>query len=172
MITTNKKILDACCGGRHFWFNKTHPDAVYIDIRKEEKGCIQCRPNFEVQPDFLMDFRALEFVDRSFKLIVWDPPHLHSLGPKAIMRKKYGVLNKKTWKQDLAQGFNELWRVLDKEGTLIFKWNETEIPLKEVLACFKEAPIFGHPTAKSGKTIWCVFYKTTTEGVGWHSSQV
>lgn len=22
------KILDACCGGRMFWFDKAHPDAV------------------------------------------------------------------------------------------------------------------------------------------------
>ena len=44
-------------------------------------------------------------------------------------------------------------------GTLIFKWNDIEIPLKKVLSCFKVRPLFGHPTAKHGKTIWCVFFK-------------
>lgn len=28
------KILDACCGGRMFWFDKAHPDAVYMDNRR------------------------------------------------------------------------------------------------------------------------------------------
>ncbi|GAG16600.1 unnamed protein product, partial [marine sediment metagenome] len=26
----DKKILDVCCGGRTFWFNKKHPDTVYV----------------------------------------------------------------------------------------------------------------------------------------------
>jgi len=155
-----KLVLDACCGGRQFWFNKQHPDTVYIDIRREEKGCLECRPNFQVQPDIKMDFRKLDFPDGQFKLIVWDPPHLHSLGSSSIMRKKYGSLNRETWKQDLTEGFNELWRVLSLHGTLVFKWNTTEISLKDVLGCFKEKPLFGHPTAKHGKTIWCVFFKS------------
>jgi SAM-dependent methyltransferase len=165
-----KLILDACCGGRQFWFNKQHPDTVYIDIRREHKGCLDCRPNFEVEPDIEMDFRKLDFPDGQFKLIVWDPPHLHSLAPTSIMGKKYGALNRETWKQDLRDGFNEVWRVLAQYGTLVFKWNTTEIPLKEVLACFKEQPLFGHPTAKHGKTIWCVFFKNSTEVKCPHSS--
>ena len=37
---SDKFILDACCGGRMMWFNKNHPNCLYIDIRKEEKGYI------------------------------------------------------------------------------------------------------------------------------------
>lgn len=30
------KILDACCGGKMFWFDKNHKDAVYVDNRTFE----------------------------------------------------------------------------------------------------------------------------------------
>ena len=33
----NKKILDACCGSRMFWFNKENTNTVYMDNRTEEK---------------------------------------------------------------------------------------------------------------------------------------
>lgn len=70
----DKFILDACCSARMMWFDKTHPNTVYIDIRKEEKGFRKHRPNNEIKPDYQMDFRDLQFPDKSFKLIAWDPP--------------------------------------------------------------------------------------------------
>lgn len=158
-VNTDKCILDACCGGRMMWFDRKNPHTLYIDIRQADNNLIEGRPEFSVQPDLIADFRDLPFADRTFKLIVWDPPHLKTLGEKSYMRKKYGVLNVDTWRCDLGKGFDELWRVLDDNGTLIFKWNETEIPLKEVLACFKHKPLFGHPTAKHGKTMWMCFFK-------------
>lgn len=159
---TNKLILDVCCGGRQFWFNKQHPATVYSDIRKEGKGCLKIRPNFSVQPDVIMDFKALAILDKKFKLIIWDPPHIcrRALSPSSVIQKKYGVLIKKTWKSDLTKGFNEIWRALDIYGTLIFKWSESDIPLNDVLECFKEKPLIGHRTTKNGKTIWCVFFKS------------
>ena len=51
MELKNKFILDACCGGRMMWFDKQHPNAIYIDFRKENKGFIEAVPNFEVNPD-------------------------------------------------------------------------------------------------------------------------
>src|SRR5688572_28606952 len=118
-----KFILDACCGGRSFWFNKNHPNTLYIDIRKEERGCIPARPNFEVSPDEQMDFRDLKFPDKSFKLVVWDPPHLMFPGENSWIAKKYGVLDKKTYRGDLVKGFSECYRVLEDFGVLIFKWS-------------------------------------------------
>lgn len=153
-----KYVLDACCGGRMFWFQKQHPQTLYIDVRKQPKGFCKNRLNFSIQPDLIADFRKLPFKEGTFKLIVYDPPHLFHLGETSDMAKKYGVLEA-DWRLDLSQGFNELWRVLAPGGTLIFKWNEQQIPLKTVLALFKERPLFGHPTAKSGRTIWCVFFK-------------
>lgn len=161
-----KLILDACCGGRMFWFNKQNPDTLYIDNRTAAKGHIQnnWNPNHEVAPDVVMDFRKMDLTDKSFKLVVFDPPHLTNSGPKSVMGKKYGKLCKETWEVDLTQGFNECWRVLDDYGTLIFKWSEVSIPLKRVLALFPQRPLFGHVTAKSGKSIWCVFLKKPTQG--------
>lgn len=45
-----KVILDACCGGRMMWYNKKHPNAIYIDIRKTKKGDILTHPGFMVNP--------------------------------------------------------------------------------------------------------------------------
>ncbi len=155
----DKFILDACCGGRMFWFNKKHPNTLYIDQRREEKGICKERPNFEVQPDKVMDFRALEFPDKSFRMIVFDPPHLVSAGNKSIIGRKFGILNKETWAKDLKKGFDECWRVLQDYGVLIFKWNECSIKTKEVLSCFEKEPLFGHPSGSKSKTKWFCFMK-------------
>lgn len=162
MIPTDKLVLDACCGGRMMWFNKEHPDALYVDVRREEKGFCKHRKQFEVQPDVQADFKELPFPDKKFKLIVWDPPHKHTLGKTSVMAQKYGVLNAETWPYELAKGFEELWRVLDDNGTLIFKWNEGEIPLSSVLSLFKQKPLFGHSTGKNGRsnTMWVCFFKS------------
>lgn len=154
-----KFILDACCSGRMMWFDKSHPNAVYIDIRKEEAGFVDQRKRFSVQPDVVMDFRKLEFADRSFKLIAWDPPHLLSLGKKSVMRKKFGCLDPWTWQSDLRQGFLELWRVLEDYGVLVFKWNVQEIPIRKVLRLFPEKPLFGHTTGSKSQTRWMTFMK-------------
>ena len=31
-----KAVLDACCGSRMFWFDKSHPSVVYMDNRELE----------------------------------------------------------------------------------------------------------------------------------------
>ena len=158
-----KFILDATCGGRTIWFNKKNPNAVYIDIRKEDKGLCPERPNFEVQPDYQMDFRKMDFDDKVFKLVVWDPPHSTTFSKDSIMGKKYGPLNPQTYPRDLKEGFDECWRVLEDYGILIFKWNKHEIPQKEVLSFFKEKPLFGHTTGSKSKTRWFCFMKIPIE---------
>lgn len=155
-----KKILDVTCGGRTIWFNKFHPAAIYTDKRREKKGFVKERRLFEVEPDQIMDFRDLKFPDKSFKLIVFDPPHMkEGKAGTGVFKKKYGALNRDTWVQDLQQGFDECWRVLEDDGILIFKWAETQIKVKDVLAIFGKDPLFGHPTGKNGKTHWMVFMK-------------
>lgn len=161
----DKFILDVCCGGRFFWFNKNHPNTIYTDLEPRPKGICKERPNFSCEPDITADFRNLPFKDKIFKHVVWDPPHLLRLTESSIMRKKFGVLNHKTWQSDLKKGFSECWRVLDNYGTLVFKWNEGEITTKEILELFPEEPLYGHPTAKSGKTKWMCFMKIPKEGV-------
>jgi len=63
------------------------------------------------------------------------------------------------WKEDLKQGFTECFRVLKRNGTLIFKWNEVCIPLKEILNLTDYKPICGHPSGKRMGTHWVLFIK-------------
>lgn len=155
-----KKILDACCGPRLFWFDKKNKDTLYIDCRKEDPGFIDTRPNRAVQPDIIMDFRKIAYPDNSFYLIVWDPPHLNTLTDTSIMAKTYGTLRDLDWRAILADGFTEIWRVLKPNGTLIFKWSEHEIPVNEVLSLFSQRPLFGHPVGSKNKTHWVTFFKS------------
>lgn len=157
------KILDACCGGRMFWFNKQHPLTTYVDVRTIEEEIIGSGKNarkWSCKPDIEMDFRKLSFSDESFNLVVFDPPHLVSAGNTGYMGRKYGSLSAKTWRDDLSLGFSECFRVLKTGGTLIFKWNECDIPLKDVLALTERKPLFGHPSGKKQKTHWVTFIKS------------
>ena len=152
-----KKILDACCGSRMFWFNKNHPDAVYMDNRSEEHILCDGR-RLTINPDIEMDFRNMEFSDNTFHLVIFDPPHLIKLGKNSWMAKKYGVLSE-TWQEDIKKGFDECWRVLKENGTLIFKWNERDVKINEIINLIGKAPLFGHTTKSGGYTIWMCFMK-------------
>lgn len=154
-MSTAKKILDACCGSRMFWFNKQHKDVVFMDIRKEYE-LLDSGHTINVNPDVLGDFRDIPFEDNSFYLVVFDPPHLLRAGPKSWLAKKYGKLDPLTWKDDIKQGFDECMRVLKPNGTLIFKWNEDQINLPKVLKAIDQEPLFGQ---KRSKTQWLVFMK-------------
>lgn len=156
-MTASKKILDACCGSRMFWFDKAHPDVVFADIRSEEHTLCDGR-QLKICPDVEMDFRSMEFDDKTFNLVVFDPPHLKHLGKNSWMAKKYGRLSE-SWEDDIRAGFNECWRVLKENGTLIFKWNERDIKIKELLQVIEKQPLFGHTTKAGGQTIWMCFFK-------------
>ncbi len=153
-----QKILDPCCGGRMMYFDKQGQRVQFCDIRTEQHILCDGRV-FAVSPDTVADFRALPFPSEAFNLVVFDPPHLIRAGESSWMRKKYGTLQENTWQSDLSAGFEECWRVLSVGGTLIFKWNETQVKIKDVLSCFPEKPVFGHTTTKNLKTHWMVFYK-------------
>lgn len=161
----NKFILDACCSVKAMWYNKNHPNVVYIDIRKELPGFVKQRPNQKVNPDFVMDFRKMDFLDKSFKLVVFEPPHLKSLGETSLFRKKFGCLNAETWQGDLKQGFKECWRVLEDYGVLIFKWSDSEIPFNKVLRLIPHNPLFYNTTNYKATfvTKWFCFMKIPEE---------
>lgn len=150
-----KKILDACCGSRMFWFDRQHPKTVYMDCRSVETELCDGR-KLVVSPDVVGDFRNMPFDDCSFKLVVFDPPHLVNLGESSWMAKKYGKLSKGTWQNDLRKGFEECFRVLKEDGVLVFKWNEQQIPINDVVKLAPVQPLFGQ---RSGKTHWLVFMK-------------
>ena len=162
---TDKFILDPTCGARSIWFQKKHPKTLYCDIRKEDSGFIPDRPNFVINPDMIIDFRDIPFKDKTFKLIVWDPPHLKNLDKKSWIYKKYGSLGPQ-WKEDLLKGFNELWRVLGDHGILILKWSKShdnrpkrDITTSELLKILPVKPLFGHPSGSKMNTIWMTFMK-------------
>lgn len=153
----NKEILDVACGGRMFWFNKNNPNVLFLDIRKETHILCDGR-KFKVKPDRIMNFTKLNLKDRSFKLVVFDPPHITHVGKNSWLYKKYGRLEQ-NWQTDLSKGFSECWRVLKKHGVLVFKWSEESITVAEVLKLFNHKPLFGHTTGKGGKTKWMCFMK-------------
>lgn len=163
-VGQEKIILDVCCGLKAFWFNKQHPNVIFQDIRKREKGFDDFRPNFEINPDIIGDYRKLEYPDKSFKLVVMDPPHIIAKEEAFRMVKYYGSLKVDTWKKDIKQGFDECMRVLDDYGILIFKWNETSIKKKELLEVLKIEPLFGHPNGSRIGTHWLCFMKMPKEG--------
>lgn len=149
-----KPIIDVCCGSRMFWFDKENKDAVFMDIRELEDTLCDER-KLIIKPDIKADFRNIPYQDNSFKLVVFDPPHLLKVGENSWLAKKYGKLNE-AWAQDLKQGFDECMRILDTYGVLIFKWNEEQIKLKQILDCINYKPLFGN---KRAKTHWLVFMK-------------
>ena len=150
------QVLDPCCGARMMWFNHDDPRAVFGDIRRESLPVSDGRV-IDVSPDEIMDFRALPFGDATFRLVVFDPPHLIRLGRSSWLAAKYGRLAP-SWEDDLTAGFAECFRVLRPGGVLIFKWSEVQIPLSRVLDLTPETPLFGH-TGTNPRTHWCVFIK-------------
>lgn len=152
-----KKILDACCGSRMFWFDKKNKNVLFQDIRDEQFILCDGRP-LQIKPDVIGYFRKMSFKDNSFRLVVFDPPHLNKLGKDTWMAQKYGTLLP-TWEADIKEGFDECMRVLMLNGILVFKWNEAQITLNKVLSIIKTEPLFGHVTGKHGRTIWMAFIK-------------
>ena len=157
----NTPILDACCGGKMFYFDKEDSRVLFQDIRSIETTLCDGR-HFEVKPDVLGDFRSMQYADGSFSLVVFDPPHLKYTGSKTELNgwqmTKYGHLDG-DWRDTLAKGFSECFRVLKDGGFLIFKWNETDIPVNKILALTDHKPILGHRVGKLNKTHWILFMK-------------
>jgi len=156
----NKLILDACCGSRMFWFNKKDPRCLYIDLRRKTL-ITDTRPGRSatvINPDIIVDFTNMPFDDESFYHIVFDPPHTLNMSKTTRTVKKYGTLND-NWKHILRMGFSECFRVLKTKGTLIFKWSDVHISLREILKLTDVKPLYGHKSGKQQHTHWVAFIK-------------
>lgn len=101
--------LDPCCGSRMMWFDHSHRDVVFGDKRRETLTLTDRSQKEDgtrtlvVEPDAMMDFRALPYKDETFYLVAFDPPHLIWAGPRSWLAAKYGKLGK-DWRDDLKRG--------------------------------------------------------------------
>jgi SAM-dependent methyltransferase len=157
-------VLDACCGSRMFWFDKSDKRAIYLDKRRETH-VLDVRPGrgpTVIDPDILGDFTNLPFPDETFWHVIFDPPHTITDSSAGWKRKKYGNLPCDGWREMLRGGFEECFRVLKPNGTLIFKWAESSVPLGEVLKLTDAKPLYGHKSAKQQQTHWVAFLKPNT----------
>lgn len=159
-----KRILDPCCGSKMFWFDKDNPDVMFCDNRELfEETIWTSRDNTKartitVSPDLVCDVRQLPFADNTFYHVVLDPPHLQKVGDSSWMCKKYGKLGE-DWPTFIRQAFDECMRVLKPNGTLIFKWNERDIKVKDILDLLPYKPLYGHRSGKRMETHWIAFMK-------------
>lgn len=167
-------VLDVACGGRMFYFDKNDPRVLFCDNRTIDTELCDGR-KFSVNPDVECDFTNLPFNDNSFRLVVFDPPHLLRSKNKSDTDASYGSLSEKKkptgyqqikygalysdWRDMLRKGFAECFRVLESNGVLIFKWNETDIPVREILQLTPQKPLFGNRSGKLSKTHWICFLK-------------
>jgi SAM-dependent methyltransferase len=159
------KILDACCGSRMMWGDRQNPSVIFGDKRVEtisvtdrSNGKLDGKRILRIEPDVQFDFCNLPFPGNTFSLVAFDPPHLERAGQKSWLVAKYGKLGR-NWRDDLRQGFSECFRVLKTDGVLIFKWNEMQVKIKEVLPLAPVQPLFGHMSGRKGLTHWLVFMK-------------
>lgn len=151
-------VLDPASGSRMFYFDHEDERVLFGDIRSEQHVLCDGRA-LDINPDAYTDFRSLPFDDESFSVVVFDPPHLVNTGPKSWQAAKYGRLSKDTWRDDLAAGFAECFRVLKPEGVLIFKWAEVQIKVREILALTPRKPLIGHISGKASNTHWITWIK-------------
>ncbi len=166
MDVSEKFILDATAGFRMMWFDKHHPNCLYLDERPE------------CEPDIIGDYRNLsQFKDGQFKVILFDPPHI--IKSNAVCNsntlRAFGYLNAETWQSDLKKAFTELWRVLADYGVLIFKWNNCSISSAEVLKLIPFKPLVYNVSGQKQKklnkksstrklrTLWFCFMKIPEE---------
>lgn len=151
------KILDVCCGSRMFYFDKADPRVIFGDIRREKHTLCDGRL-LTIEPDVQLDYRNLPFPDESFYTVVFDPPHLLRAGKNSWLALKYGRLTPE-WEETIKQGFAECFRVLKPNGHLIFKWNEVQISLSQILKLTDEKPLVMNKMPKQTGTHWITFIK-------------
>ena len=158
-MSKEKIVLDVCCGPKGMWFDKHDDRALYLDKREEEhtNEYKSGKKSMKINPDIIGDFTDIKQPDNSFWHIVFDPPHIkrNALGE---ITKRYGNLEG-DWKEMIKQGFEECFRVLKPNGTLVFKWCEVQFPVKDILSLTDKKPLYGHKSGKKMQTHWICFIK-------------
>jgi hypothetical protein len=129
-MTEQLSILDPACGSRMMWFDKSHPGVVFGDCRSE----------------------TLTVTDRTHRT---DGVRVLEIRPDQVMDFR---------KMPFPDGTFRLVAFdpphLVRAGrVLIFKWNETQVRVREVLALTPERPLFGQVSGRGHMTHWLVFMK-------------
>jgi SAM-dependent methyltransferase len=113
---TPKAILDATVNKGRFWEGSTRP-VTGLDIDPAHK------------PDVVGDNREMPFEDRSFDVVVYDPPHIPNQGKDKSkdFNTRFGLVLKSC----IQQGYNfshlyppfvkEAYRVLEPQGVMFCK---------------------------------------------------
>lgn len=132
-------ILDAGCGNRAMWEEKTVDGIIYLDVQKQ----------LQRKPTIFADNRNLPFCSNIFDTVFFDPPHawgmdnhvFFSFPNTKLQREKYPEYKKKsipsyygveiyrTRSQLVAYLYRaekELRRVLKKDGILWFRWTNLD----------------------------------------------
>lgn len=123
-------VLDPCCGGKSFYFDKEEAENV-VDFIDKRRG-------------------TFTYGDRK---VTVDP--VTRAGEGSYLREKYGVLPH-DWEKELSRGFSECFRTLCDGGVLAFKWSDYDIPFKKVIELAPYRPLFGD---RRGRTRWTFFVK-------------
>ncbi len=155
------KILDLSAGARAMWFNKRHPDAVYVDIRAEITPLSGVgKPVKTIPADIVCDTRCLPpEVGTGYSVIVFDPPHC-TMGPTYRMGRRYGSFSMEHILDTIQGTAREAHRVSAQDALMIFKWAGKN--LKGVLGLMAPywEPLFGQrhmkTTVSARGTHWIV----------------
>jgi hypothetical protein len=123
-------ILDACCGSKMMYKglhrNFSQDEIVFIDIRKGIYPLNKWHvPPVNIWPDIVADLKHLPFRDKTFSLILFDPPH-GSFGVEAYFGAKYGGLKPNEYVTLLVWANIEFARVLTDDGYVFAKIHETQ----------------------------------------------
>lgn len=149
------KILDLSAGNRAIWYNKNHPETVYLDKRPE------------VSPDIVCDTREMpESVGCGYNLICWDPPHMNC-GPNSNMSKVYGYHTTKEILDTVEKTGREAHKISTSDAFMAFKWNNHDIKLERILKLLEPywEPLFGHLTkdGPGSQTYWVMLKRTDAQ---------
>jgi hypothetical protein len=145
------RILDMSAGYRAIWFNRLHPDTVFVDIRPQ------------VSPTVIANTEILPFPNNVFDLVVFDPPHVVN-GRGSKMGETYGSFLADEIKQTIQKSSAEAYRCSTGNALMAFKWNDHDVRLGRLIDLMEGwEPLFGHQVATRHKhrssTYWVLLHK-------------
>ncbi len=132
-------------------------------IKHKSNHPIGKRRNININPDIISEWKNAPFPDNYFDMVIFDPPHLIQKHEhkECSLAKEYGHLDAKTYKREIKEGVDKLFKILKPEGIFILKWCENCVKVEEIIKLIPYPPLFGSNTKSKGHTanFWIVFLK-------------